>query len=96
MNITIQQITALATIPEDLHDAFLRVAKGLTERAEYPAEKVLGLFAQMLENPKKFAYSKNKVTNLAQKMYELQKQGIEVNLTDEGRAYIPKGLASRI
>lgn len=52
MNITIQQITALAPIPEDLHDAFLRVAKGLTERAEYPTEKVIALFAQMLENPK--------------------------------------------
>ena len=90
MNITIEQITALAPIPEDLHDAFLRVAKGLTERAEYPAEMVLGLFAQMLENPKKFAYSKNKVTNLAQKIHELQKQGIEINLTNEGRAYIPK------
>jgi tRNA-splicing ligase RtcB (3'-phosphate/5'-hydroxy nucleic acid ligase) len=90
MNITIQQIKALAPIPEDLHDTFLRVAKGLTERAEYPTEKIMGLFALMLENPKKYAYSKNKVTNLAQKIYELQKTGIEIKLTDEGRAWIPK------
>lgn len=91
MNITIQQITALAPIPEDLHDAFLRVAKGLTERAEYPTEKVLTLLAQMLENPKKFAYSKNKVTNLAKKIYELQVEtGHALSLTDEGHAYLPK------
>jgi len=91
MNIAIKQITALAPIPEDLHDAFLRVAKGLTERAEYPTEKVLTLFAQMLENPKKFAYSKNKVTNLAKKIYDLQVEtGQALSLTEEGRAYIPK------
>ncbi len=89
MNITIELIKSLAPIPEEMYDAFLRVAKGLTERAEYPIEKIMGLFAQMLENPKKYAYSKNKVTNLAQKIYELQKQGIEIKISDEGRTWLP-------
>jgi tRNA-splicing ligase RtcB (3'-phosphate/5'-hydroxy nucleic acid ligase) len=90
MNTLLEQIKSLAPIPEDLHDAFLRVATGLIERAEYPTEKVLGLLAQMLENPKKYAYSKNKITNLARKIYDLQKQGIEIKLTDEGKTLLPK------
>lgn len=90
MNITIKEIKTLGNIPEEFHDAFLRVAKGLIERAEYPIEKIMGLFAQMLENPKKYAYSRNKVTNLAKKIYELQVEtGHTLSLSDEGRAWLP-------
>jgi len=39
--ISIEEITYLANVPENLHTAFLRVANGLHERAKYPKEKVL-------------------------------------------------------
>jgi len=90
MNTILEKINSIAPIPEEMHDAFLRVATGLIERAEYPEEKVLGLFAAMLQNPKKFAYSKNKVTNLAKKIYDLNKQGIAITLSEEGKAWLPK------
>jgi tRNA-splicing ligase RtcB (3'-phosphate/5'-hydroxy nucleic acid ligase) len=89
MNITINQIKTLGNIPEELHEQFLRVANGMTTRAEFSVEKTLGLLAQMLENPKKYAYSKSRVTNLAQKVYEFQKNGIEIKLSDEGKAWLP-------
>lgn len=89
--ITIKEIQSLANIPDDMHDTFLRVATGLIERAEYPVEKVMGLFAAMLENPKKYAYSKNKVTNLAKQIYNLQVQtGQALSLTEEGKSWLPK------
>lgn len=85
------KILSLAQIPDELQTDFVRVASGLIERAEYPEEKVLRLFAAMLENPKKFAYSKNKVTNLAKKIYDLQvKTGNALPLTDEGKQWLPQ------
>jgi len=89
MNLTINDITALAPIPEELHGGFLRVANGLMERANYPKEKVMEMLAKMLNNPKKYAFSKNKLTNLAQKVYDLQKQGTKIVLTEAGRAWRP-------
>ncbi len=88
-SISLDDILALGPIPDPLHDRFLRVANGLVQRANYPKEKVLGLLAQMLQNPKKYAYSKNKVTNLAQAIYELNKQGISVPLSEAGAGYLP-------
>jgi tRNA-splicing ligase RtcB (3'-phosphate/5'-hydroxy nucleic acid ligase) len=87
--ITIDDILTLGPIPDELHSSFLRVANGLIQRADYPKEKVMGLLAQMLLNPKKFAYSKNKVTNLAQQIYALNKQGISVPLSEKGATYLP-------
>ncbi len=87
--ITIEQIQTLGNIPEELNEQFLRVANGLIQRANYPVERVMGLLAQMLESPKKYAFSKNKVTNLAQKIYDLRKQGIEINLSEEGKKWLP-------
>ncbi len=87
--ISTDDILMLAAIPEALHTAFLRVANGLIQRANYPKEKVMSLLAQMLQNPKKFAYSKNKVTNLARLIYDLNKQGIAVPLSEVGTAYLP-------
>jgi tRNA-splicing ligase RtcB (3'-phosphate/5'-hydroxy nucleic acid ligase) len=87
--ITIDDILVLAPIPTDLHPAFLRVATGLTQRANYPKENVLTLLAQMLQNPKKYAYSKNKVTNLARAIYDLNKQGVAVPLSEAGASYLP-------
>lgn len=82
-------IISLGPIPEHLQSSFLRVANGLMQRANYPKEKVMGLLAQMLQNPKKFAFSKNKVTNLAQSIYALNKQGIAVPLSEAGAVYLP-------
>ncbi|GAB3746706.1 RtcB family protein [Spirosoma pomorum] len=87
--IKIDDILLLGPIPDSLHPAFLRVANGLIQRADYPKEKVMGLLAQMLHNPKKFAYSKNKVTNLARQIYDLNKQGIAVPLSETGAIYLP-------
>ncbi|XWW46629.1 RtcB family protein [Fibrella sp. USSR17] len=88
-SLTLDDILTLGPIPEALQPAFLRVANGLTQRAEYPREKVMGLLAQMLQTPKKYAFSKNKVTNLAQSVYELTKQGIAIPLSEMGTTYLP-------
>ncbi|MFD2572900.1 RtcB family protein [Spirosoma soli] len=87
--LTTDDILALAPVPANLHAAFLRVGNGLIQRAGLPKDKVLSLMAQMLQNPKKFAYSKNKVTNLAQAIYELNKQGVAVPLSEAGTTYLP-------
>ena len=83
--ITIEEITFLANVPENLHNAFLRVANGLHERAKYPREKVLLMLIRMLNDPKKYAYSKNKVTNLAKTVFDLKKAGTEISLTENGK-----------
>ncbi|GAB4001771.1 RtcB family protein [Spirosoma daeguense] len=87
--ILIDDILQLGAIPAHLHDAFLRVANGLINRADYPKEKAMGLLAQVLQNPKKFAYSKTKVTNLAKAIYDLNKQGIAVPLSETGVTFLP-------
>lgn len=87
--ITLDDILELAPIPDELHASFLRVANGLVQRANYPKEKVMGLLAQMLQHPKKYAYSSNKVTNLARSVYELNKRGISVPLSETGATYLP-------
>lgn len=86
--ITIEEILFLANVPESLHTAFLRVANGLHERAKYPKEKVFLLLAKMLNDPKKYAYSKNKLTNLAKTVFELRKNGTVITLTDDGQELI--------
>lgn len=89
--ITIEQIKSLGNIPEELNEQFLRVANGLAQRADYPLERIMGLLAAMLENPKKFAYSKNKVTNLAKKIYEWQvATGHTLSLSEDGYSWIQK------
>jgi tRNA-splicing ligase RtcB len=87
--ISLEEILALGNIPENLQGSFLRIADGLHQKADYPKEKVLRLFAEMLAAPKKFAYSKNKVTNLAKEIFELEKQGKKVELSEEGKSYLP-------
>lgn len=87
--IILDDILALGPIPEALHNPFLRVANGLVQRAGYHPEKVFGLLAQMLQNPKKYAYSKNKVTNLARAVYDLSKQGVSIPLSEVGATFLP-------
>jgi tRNA-splicing ligase RtcB len=90
MKMNIERIQTLANIPQELHEPFLRVANGLVERAGYSEERVLGLLATMLQSPKKFSNSRNKVTNLAKKVYELRKKGVEINLSETGRQWLPQ------
>lgn len=86
---SLDELLTLGPIPEALQPAFLRVANGLTQRADYPKAYVLSLLAQLLQNPKKFAYSKNKVTNLARSVYELSQQGTAIPLSEVGVTYLP-------
>ncbi len=89
MTITITQIKSLANIPEELLEQFLRIANGLIQKADFTEEKIMALFAAMLDNPKKYAFSKNKVTNLAKTIYELQvKTGHPLSLSQEGKAFL--------
>ncbi|MGN7889751.1 RtcB family protein [Dyadobacter sp. 22481] len=83
--ITIEEIILLANVPDNLHTAFLRVVNGLHERAKYPKEKVFLMLVKMLNDPKKYAFSKNKVTNLAKTVYDLRKAGTEIALTEAGK-----------
>jgi len=87
--ISIEEILVLGNIPENLHGNFLRIANGLHQKSDYPKEKVLQLFAETLANPRKFANSRNKVTNLAKELYLLQKQGKQVELSEEGKSFLP-------
>lgn len=48
------------------------------------------LLAMMLENHKRYTYSKNKITNLAKKIYDLQvATGCNLSLSNEGRTHLP-------
>ncbi len=87
--ITTEEILSLANIPENLQNGFVRVANGLVQYAGYSKEKTMELLAQMLDNPKKYAYSKNKVTNLAKVVYGLNQTGANIKLSDAGRAFLP-------
>ncbi|WP_337044866.1 RtcB family protein [Emticicia sp. 17c] len=87
--ISLEEILILGDIPENLQGNFLRIANGLIQKAGYSQEKALGLFAQMLLNPKKYAYSKNKVNNLAKDLFELEKQNKKVMLTEAGKVFLP-------
>lgn len=91
--VSLDDILSLGPIPEQVQPAFLRVANGLVQRAEYPKKKAMGLLAQMLQNPKKFAFSSNKVTNLARSIHDLNKQGIAVPLSETGLTFLPREVA---
>ncbi|GAB3794202.1 RtcB family protein [Spirosoma humi] len=94
--VSLDDILVLAPIPAHLQPDFLRVANGLIQRADYPKEKAMGLLAQMLHNPKKFAFSKNKVTNLARSIYDLNKQGVAVPLSETGLTLLPREVAPSV
>ncbi|MCF0065503.1 RtcB family protein [Dyadobacter chenwenxiniae] len=83
--ITIEEIKFLANIPDDLHTPVLRVANGLHHRAKYPKDKIFLLLVKMLHSPKKYALSRNKMTNLAKIAYEYKRNGKEITLTDDGK-----------
>jgi tRNA-splicing ligase RtcB (3'-phosphate/5'-hydroxy nucleic acid ligase) len=67
---------------------FARVANGLINNGVYPKAKILLMFAQMIESPKKFSFSKNKLTNLALYTKHLKEIGQEIMLTDFGKSLL--------
>ncbi|MCE7063066.1 RtcB family protein [Dyadobacter sp. CY343] len=83
--ITIEELRFLANIPQKLDNDFLRVANGLHQRGKYTKEKIFVMLVKMIHSPKKYALSRNKLTNLAKTVYELKKGGNEITLTDDGK-----------
>lgn len=88
--LTIEKIKALGSFPDDMNDHFLRIANGLINHAGYSEEKTLGLLAQALERPKLQSTRKSKIKKLAKRLYDLQKEGKSVLLSEEGQKYLPK------
>jgi tRNA-splicing ligase RtcB len=78
-------LTALGVSTPDALAQFTRVGNGLISNGVYPKEKVLTLFAQLLDNPRKFTHSKNKLTNLARFVQGLADAGRPLQPTDEAR-----------
>jgi tRNA-splicing ligase RtcB (3'-phosphate/5'-hydroxy nucleic acid ligase) len=83
--ITIEEILIIANVPESLHAQFLRVANGLLQRARLPKDRIFLMLVKMINAPKKHAFSRNKVTNLAKLVYELKKNNQEITLTEDGK-----------
>lgn len=79
--ITQDELLALGIESPELQKQFLRVSSGLISNGVYTKDKVMTLFAQLLENPKKFAYSKNKLTNLGLAVKKMADAGMPVTLT---------------
>jgi tRNA-splicing ligase RtcB (3'-phosphate/5'-hydroxy nucleic acid ligase) len=98
MNILSKSETPEILVPEDLQALgvqseealakFVRVANGLINNGVYPKAKVLLMFAQMIDSPKKFSFSKNKLTNLALYTKHLKEIGQEIVLTDFGKSLL--------
>jgi tRNA-splicing ligase RtcB len=86
--ITSDELTALGVTTPEAQTAFARVANGLISNAVHPKEKVLTLFAQLLDNPKRFSHSKNKLTNLARFVQAQAEAGIPLAPTEYAQQLI--------
>lgn len=85
LRLSSDELTALGiTTPEALAQ-FSRVGNGLISNGVYPMENVRLLFAQLLDNPKRFTHSRNKLTNLARYVQGLADAGRPLQPTDEAR-----------
>jgi tRNA-splicing ligase RtcB (3'-phosphate/5'-hydroxy nucleic acid ligase) len=67
---------------------FARVANGLITNGIYPKTQVMLMFAQLIDTPKKFSFSKNKLTNLALYVKHLKEIGQEIVLSDYGKTLL--------
>ncbi|MBB6003671.1 RtcB family protein [Arcicella rosea] len=83
-----EELKALGVETEEALAKFLRVANGLIGHGVYPKNQVILMFAQMIDSPKKYAFSKNKLTNLAIYTKHLKEIGQEIVLSDYGRALV--------
>ena len=73
-----EDLKALGVHSEESLAKFARVANGLINNGVYPKAKVLLMFAQMIDSPKKFSFSKNKLTNLSLYTKHLKEIGQEI------------------
>ncbi len=83
-----EDLKALGVQSEEALSKFSRVAGGLINHGVYPKAQVLLMFAQMIESPKKFSFSKNKLTNLALYTKHLKEIGQEIILSEYGKSLI--------
>jgi len=83
--LTPTDLAALGVATSEAQAQFIRVGNGLISNGVYPHEKVRLLFAQLLDNPKKFSHSKNKLTNLARYVQALAAAGSPLHPSDEAR-----------
>jgi tRNA-splicing ligase RtcB (3'-phosphate/5'-hydroxy nucleic acid ligase) len=67
---------------------FARIANGLIANGVYPKTDVILKFAQLIDTPKKFSFSKNKFTNLALYVKHLKEIGQEIILSDYGKTLL--------
>jgi tRNA-splicing ligase RtcB (3'-phosphate/5'-hydroxy nucleic acid ligase) len=86
--IVTEDLQALGVHSEEALAKFARVANGLINNGVYPKAKVLLMFAQMIDSPKKFSFSKNKLTNLSLYTKHLKEIGQEIILTDFGKSIL--------
>jgi tRNA-splicing ligase RtcB len=86
--ITQEDLQQLGVHHEEAYPKFLRVANGLLNNGVYPKSHILLLFAQMIDSPKKFSFSKNKLTNLALYTKHLKEIGQEFVLSEYGQSLL--------
>lgn len=86
--ITQEDLQQLGVHHEEAYPKFLRVANGLLSNGVYPKSHILLLFAQMIDSPKKFSFSKNKLTNLALYTKHLKEIGQELVLSEYGQSLL--------
>ncbi len=91
--LTPDDLTALGVSTPEALAQFTRVGNGLISNGVYPREKVRLLIAQLLDNPKKFTHSKNKLTNLARYVAGLATAGTPLQPTDEARRLLAEDAA---
>ena len=87
-NLIEEKIKTLGEIPVELEDEFLKAFNKLL-RADYAEVVVMRMLAEMIENPKTFAYSKNKLTLLAKELEKRAFNGEKIVLSETGKTYLP-------
>jgi tRNA-splicing ligase RtcB (3'-phosphate/5'-hydroxy nucleic acid ligase) len=83
-----EDLMALGVNHSEALAKFARVANGLISNGVYPKAHILLMFAQLIDSPKKFSFSKNKFTNLALYVKHLKEIGQEILLTDFGKSLL--------
>ena len=87
-NLIKEKIKTLGEIPVELEDEFLKAFNKLL-RADYAEVVVMRMLAEMIENPKIFAFSKNKLTLLAKELLIRDVNNEAVTLSESGKNYLP-------
>ena len=83
-----EDLQALGVDNQEALAKFTRVANGLINNGVYPKAKVLLMFAQLIDTPQKFSFSKNKLTNLALYVNHLKAKGQAIILTNHGKTLL--------